>query len=948
MWPEHVAGLRSKLESIVGGGQILDRPIDRIAHASDASFYRLIPQAIVRPQSIADVQRLFQFSQAERMPMTFRTAGTSLSGQAITDGLLVDVAYHFRKVEPLDSGLRVRVQPGVIGGFVNLVLKPFGRKIGPDPASINACMMGGILSNNSSGMCCGVSQNSYQTLDSLTFVLPSGTVIDTAAPDADDRFRAQEPGIAAGLLDLRQRVLANGALTARIRHKYRMKNTVGYSLNAFVDFERPVDLMRHLLIGSEGTLAFIAEAVLRTVPDLPFKYTGLLLFPTIRDACAAIVPLGGAGAAALEVMDRASLRSVEAQPGIPASIRALGPDATGLLVEFQEAHDDPAAIETRAREAVAGLVLCEPARFTHDAAEQAELWRIRRGMIPSVGALRQRGTTLLIEDVVFPVPALADAVVDLTRIFKTHRYDEAIIFGHAKDGNLHFIITQGFGDRAEVDRYERMMDDVVELVVKRYDGALKAEHGTGRNMAPFVETEWGPEAYDIMKRLKALVDPHGLLNPGVILNSDPRAHVSDLKGMPVVEDEVDKCIECGFCESHCPSRDLTLTPRQRIVVRREIERLQDAGERNGRLAALRADFQYEALDTCATDGLCALACPVSIDTGQLTKRFRAADHSAASRHIAAWTARHFATTERCVRGALQAGQAGRALLGSGTMAKATRAVRRLLGDQVPLWVEPMPRPAARLPRTSADAAAGIYFPSCVTRTMGALPGEPDEMTVADAFVTVAARAGAPLHVPGDVRGRCCGVPYSSKGFVAAHATAINATVARMWEWTRHGVLPVVIDTSPCTYNLRSGHDLTAENAERLSKMRVLDGVEFFADVVLPRLEIVRAPGSVTLHPVCSLLKLGLAPRLTRIAKACSEEVSVPLSAGCCGFAGDRGWLVPELTASATKWEAEEARAVGAHAHYSSSRTCEIGLTRSTGAIYRSFIFLLERASRERA
>ena len=939
--------LREKLTAILPPEEVLDRPFDRIARAADAGFYRLIPKAVVRPRDVEDVRALFRFARQERLPMTFRAAGTSLSGQAITDGLLVDVARHFRRVSALEDGRKVRVEPGVIGARVNQVLKPYGRKMGPDPASIHTAMMGGILSNNSSGMCCGVAQNSYHTLDSLTFVLPSGTVVDTAKPDADALFRQKEPAIADGLLAIRARLLANTALADRIRSKYRMKNTTGYSLNAFLDFERPVEIFRHLLIGAEGTLAFIAEAVLLTVPDLPVKYTGLLLFPTVREACAAIVPLGRAGAAALEVMDRAALRSVETQPGIPPSIRALPDSAAGLLVEFQrESGADLSEIEAQARDAVAGLVLAEPARFTHDPAEQARFWRVRAGMLPSVGAVRKSGTTVIIEDVAFPIAALADAVVDLNGLFRKHGYEEGIVFGHAKDGNLHFVITQSFRDEASVSRYARLIDDVVSLVIERYDGALKAEHGTGRNMAPFVQAEWGPEAYAIMKRVKELVDPDGVLNPGVVINPDPRAHLRDLKPMPSVEEEVDKCIECGFCEPRCPSRDLTTTPRQRIVVRREIERLRLAGERDGNLAALEEAFPYDALDTCATDGLCAVACPVGIDTGQLTKRFRHRSHAPAAREIARLTAERFAQVESGLRLALRAGRVARRILGSGAITAMTRAARSLLGSQMPVWTEPMPGPArVELPVTRREGAAAIYFPSCISRTMGPLPGEPDGMSVAEAFVAVAARAGAPLHIPEDVRGRCCGVPYSSKGFAEARALAINATVARMWEWSEEGALPVVIDTSPCTYGLRSGEGLVPENRERLARMTIRDGVEFFADTVLPGLTVNPRAGTVAVHPVCSLVKMGLTGKLESIARACSPSAVVADPAGCCGFAGDRGWLVPELTASATREEASAIRACRPSEIVSSSRTCEIALTRATGIVARSFVHLLEAATR---
>jgi D-lactate dehydrogenase len=935
------------LARIVEPERVLTRPIDLIAHASDASFYRLIPRAVVQPRTIEEIQGLFRVSHERHIPLTFRAAGTSLSGQSITDGILVEVGRYWRQVTVEADGRKVRVQPGVIGAHVNHALRSSHARIGPDPASISTAMMGGILANNSSGMCCGVIQNAYHTLDSLTFVLPSGTVIDTADPRAEEIFREREPRLAAGLLELKRRIEASPALRERIRSKYRMKNTTGYSLNAFLDFERPVEILRHVLIGSEGTLAFIAEAVLNTVPDLPVKYTGLLLFADLHAAGAAIVPLRDAGARALELMDRAALASVENQPGIPASIKTLPSGAAGLLVEFQ-GLDEAArpALEAEARKAVASLPLIEPGRFTHDAGEQALLWKIRQGMFPSVGAVRKSGTTVIIEDVAFPVERLAEAAVDLSELFGRHGYDNAIIFGHAKDGNLHFVITQSFNDQAAVDQYAGFMDDLVHLVVERYDGALKAEHGTGRNMAPFVEAEWGADGHAIMKRLKGLADPEGLLNPGVIINPDPKAHLANLKRMPVVEDEVDKCIECGFCEPKCPSRDLTLTPRQRIVVRREMARLEGSRSGGGWLSALEAEFPYMALATCAVDGLCATTCPVGIDTGQLTKRFRRRRHSARAQERARRLAENFALLERTVRLGLRMGHLAQALFGARVMTSITRAMRTV-AKQVPLWSREMPRPASgRLPATSPGGAQAVYYPSCISRVMGHLPGEPGEMELMEAFVTVARRAGTRVFIPQSVAGTCCGVPFSSKGYDQGHHVAVNRAIERFWEWSDHGRLPVVLDTSPCTYGLATCRAyLTPENQQKFDRLEILDSVAFVHDRLLPRLIVRRKVRSVALHPVCSIIKLGLSPKLERIAQACSAEVTVPLHAGCCGFAGDRGFLFPELTESATRREADEVRGAQHDGHFSSSRTCDIGMTRATGRVYRSYIYLLEQASR---
>ena len=943
--------IRAGLQQSIDPSRILIREIERVAFASDASFYRLIPRAVVQPQSREEVAALFQFSRQHAVPLVFRAGGTSLSGQSITDGILVDVGRYLRSLRVEDNGKAIRVQPGVIGKHANDALQLYRARIGPDPASINSCRIGGILSNNASGMCCGVLQNAYHTLRSITFMLPTGTVIDSASPDADRELAAQEPALVRGLMELRAGILKQDVLVAKIRRKYGTKNTTGYSLNAFLDFERPIDLFSHLLIGAEGTLAWIAEAVLNTVPDKPVKYTGLLLFDSLHAACAAIHPLRAAGAAALELMDRAAMRSVENQAGMPAELKQLPVGAAGLLVEFQYAHEDEFAAHAQSAAAsIASLQLWMSTTLTRDPVTQAQLWKMRKGMFPSVGAVRASGTTAIIEDVAFPVERLAEAALDLRQTLDRHGYHDAILFGHAKDGNLHFVLTQGFRHADEIDRYRRFIDDLVALVVSRYDGALKAEHGTGRNMAPFVEAEWGQEALEIMRQLKSLVDPDHLLNPGVILNSDPQAHLKNLKEFPQVEAEVDKCIECGYCEPSCPSRDLTLTPRQRIVVRREMQRLREESGNRATLAALEADFPYMALDTCAADGLCASECPVHIDTGQLTKRFREMRHSRLIQKLAQHIARNMSAAEFATRGALRAGHILQRLIGWKRMARLTqmldRASRRWLNEPFWQWSPQMPFAAsADFPAQQTGPYDAVWFPACITRMMGKLPDEPVADDPTQVMLRLAQRAGMRLYVPPDCVGKCCGVPFSSKGFSAAHADALNLIVESFDRWSHQGQIPIVVDTTPCTFGLRTARPwLSLENQSRWDNLTILDSIEFVHDSLLPRLSLRPAKTSVALHTVCSAIKMQTEPKLVAIANACSQHVVLPEHGGCCAFAGDRGFLLPELTASATSEMAASIRLQNPDACYSSSRTCEIAMTQATGFPYRSYLHLLDEAS----
>src|SRR5665213_614450 len=372
--------IEGKLQQILAADRIKTRYVDLVTYAPDAGFYYLVPRAVVRPVSEAEIMALFGFSGRHRIPLVFRCGGTSLSGQSITDGILVDLSQFWNKISVDQEGMEVRVRPGITGAMVNSHLRKFGRKIGPDPSSISSAMMGGILSNNSSGMCCGVLANAYHTTKHIRFILPNGEIFNTERPEDFLRFEKECPAIYWELTDLKREILANADLRDRIRQKFRTKNTVGYSLNAFIDFEHPLEIMARLLIGGEGTLAFISEAVLKTIPDFQFKSTALLYFADLDSACQAIIPLIEAGAQAVELMDRASLRAVEGIMGMPEIIKSLPDKAAALLVEFQENQVDllTMKVDQFLFNAQSLSMLTAP-NFTTNKKDQEFLWKVRKG-----------------------------------------------------------------------------------------------------------------------------------------------------------------------------------------------------------------------------------------------------------------------------------------------------------------------------------------------------------------------------------------------------------------------------------------------------------------------------------------------------------------------------------------------------------------------------------------
>ncbi|MBC7617185.1 MAG: FAD-binding oxidoreductase [Pedobacter sp.] len=931
------------LESILSKDRIKARLIDLVAYASDAGFYYLRPKAIVQPVSEEEIIALFKFSHQYQIPLTFRAAGTSLSGQSISDGILVDLSQHWNFVRVENKGETVRVQPGIIGAIVNAELRKYGRKIGPDPASINSAMMGGIIANNASGMCCGVSKNSYHTIKYVKFILPNGKVYCTEGNEDYTRFRVECPEIYNEILSLRNRILVNPTVYQLVRHKYKTKNTVGYAVNAFIDYEDPLDILAHLLVGAEGTLGFIAEAVLNTVPDYPVKSTALIYFPDIYAACQAIVPLTESGAEAVELMDRASLRSIELMKGVPSIIKTLPDTAAALLVEYQGNTVDEVKLKSDNFLAVAPtLPLIKPAIFTDDATEQAFLWKVRKGMFPSVGSVRASGTTVILEDVAVPVARLGDAILDLQELFKKHEYQNAIIFGHAKDGNIHFVITQAFDTSLEIERYDRFLKEVVSLVINKYQGALKAEHGTGRNMAPFVATEWGSEVYQIMKAIKLIIDPQNLLNPGVIINSDKNAHIKALKDLPKVEEEVDKCMECGFCEYKCPSRNITLTPRQRIVVRRELLKLKRIG--NASLyKELLNQYQYDGLDTCAVDGLCATACPVDINTGSLVKRLRRENHSAFANGLALRIAKNFKPVTSVIKTGIYAATTINKVFGQNAILNLTKAFKKVI-PVVPLWSNQIKPTAAFSSYLTNDLSkatpAVVYYPTCISRVMGGAVG--NGKNIIDTFISISNKASIGFIIPKEIQSTCCGQIFSSKGFSAAYQYTVNDTVCKLWEWSQHGALPVVIDITSCTLTLQDcGHALTPENKLKFDAIKIIDSIDYVMDYLLPNITVNKKKDKITLHPVCSLQKMGLEAKFLKIAQQLAHNVHIPVHAGCCGMAGDRGFLFPELTASATKPEADEVKEQSYNGYYSSGKTCEIALSEAVGKNYESIINLLD-------
>ncbi|MDO4411659.1 FAD-binding and (Fe-S)-binding domain-containing protein [Cutibacterium sp.] len=925
--------LLTDLLEVLGEAKVSHDPLDLAAIAPDASHYLLTPGVLVRAGSTSDVAAAMAIAQRHKVAINFRSGGTSLSGQGLTNGIMVDTRRSFRGIEVLDGGRKVRVQPGATVVSVNSVLARYGRKLGPDPASSVACTLGGVLANNSSGMSCGTAANSYRTLDSMVFVLASGTVVDTSDPQCEDKLACAEPELVETLLELRDQCREK-AHAEEITFQFSRKNTMGYGLNAFLDYDTPAQILSHLMIGSEGTLGFIASAVMNTVEIMPKLATALLHFPTLDAATKALPALVESGVTVTELMDSSSLQLCRDDPTnghiIPP---APGSTDAALLVEYhcpdEQSRNDAIAA---GNSVISHLDLVNEPTFTDDPAVRGPIWTLRNGLYAKIAGTRPSGQTALLEDIAVPVETLAGVCGDLQQLFSEYNYPESIIFGHAKDGNIHFLVLEDFRERKGLDRYERFTEDMVTLVLNAH-GTLKAEHGTGRIMAPFVERQYGSDLYRVMRQVKESADPTGVLNRGSIITDDPKLHLKEIKLTPTVQEEVDRCVECGYCEPVCPSRDLTLTPRQRIIMQRAIAQARDDGDEE-----LATDLQrratYPVVQTCAVDGMCETNCPLHINTGDLVRRLRA------EQNPAAWQT----TWDLAAKGwnpfvsAASVGMSALKPIPAAATNVFTSAARNVLGtDRIPKVSDELPGGGQRRSSGHRDAPRGrpevVYLPACVnTMFGGAVPGEE---TLEFSIIALLTAAGIGVTVPEGINSLCCGTPWKSKGMTKGYTTMRRRVVAVIRQATHDGELTVISDAVSCSEGFI--HELEYEGVKGI---RVVDAVQYVAEEVLPILPPLPKVPSAALHPTCSSTRMSWNDALRRCAEAVADEIVVANAWGCCGFAGDRGMLHPEFTESATRREAAELTTRDFNLYLSANRTCELGMQRATGKPWRHVLSVL--------
>lgn len=959
MLTNNYAQLYEQLTKIIDSRRLITNPLQLLAYGTDASFYRLIPKLIIFVTNENEVIQVQKRCNLLNIPITYRAAGTSLSGQAISDSVLVIATHHWKDYAIQHDGELITLQPGIIGAQANKLLKRFGRKIGPDPASINSAMIGGIAANNASGMCCGTSANSYKTIADIRVIFYDGTILDTGDDASIANFKRVHKNLVEKIIEIKKSIKKNKKAYEQIRTKFKIKNTTGYSINAFIDYDDPIEIIKHLMIGSEGTLGFISNITYETVIDEKYKSCTLAMFNNINDACEAIPFLKKSPVSAVELLDRASIRSIENDQDAPEYFKTLPESVCALLIECQANEIRIMAQKQDAiKDAISHIPTLLPYWFTSNPKEYNFNWKARKGLLSTVGGLRQTGTSCIIEDVAVSIDKLAEAVVAIQELFKKYKYTDAVLFGHALEGNLHLTFSQNFREEEEIKRYDNMMTELADIIVDQFNGSLKAEHGTGRNMAPFVEKEWGEFIYKLMVDIKNTFDPKGLINPGVIINEDSHSHIKNLKPLPAAHELIDKCMECGFCEASCVAEGLTLSPRHRIVIAREISALTNSGEDPDRLYMMKKDAKYFLDETCATDGLCGLVCPVKIDTGKYVKLHRYHDNSKFQNTVASYLGHNLSTITAIGRSGLNLVSGFQSILGNSIMQSIADGLRVMSEDTIPRWNPQMPKGSMELKlkdtKQNSDVEENeidsifndesstkedlkvIYFPSCINRTMG-IPNSKDkeDVELTQKTVELLTRAGYSIIYPNQINNLCCGMAFSSKGFKEEGNRKRKELENALYEASEHGKYPVLFDMSPCFFTFIEEFNRT--------DMKVYDPIEFMHLHVLPKLEIKQKKKEVVIFPVCSVKKIHKEGLLEEIANQCADKVTV-VESNCCGFAGDRGFSYPELNEHGLR-KLKGQIPKDCKEGFSTSRTCEIGLSEHSGINFKSIFYLIDEVTK---
>lgn len=882
------------------------------AYGVDASCYKYVPKIVVIAKSEAEIKEIIRLANLYKTPLNFRAAGTSLSGQSSTDSVLVVIKYAFKEINISKNADEITLGCGVVGVHANTALSSLSKKIGPDPATINSALIGGIINNNSSGMCCGTKDNSYKTLNSIRVILNDGTILDTADAKSVSDFRKSHAKLLNELKELKNQIRNDEELNNLIKRKFKIKNTTGYSLNAFVDYDDEIDILAHLFIGSEGTLGFVSKARLRTIDDLPYKACALLFFLNIEDAANTISEFAKCDFInSAEIMDYASLNAASSYDELKELLNDIKQGYTCVLIQTES--DQENILDENIKKIKELSNKTYKSYFSKDKNEYDLWWKIRKALLPIAASKREPNATVITEDVCFEVKDLAKGIKEIQNLFLEFGFD-GIIFGHALAGNIHFIITPNLNDKNEFDNFAKLVEKM-SIVVASYGGSIKAEHGTGRMVAPFVEVEWGKKAYEINCKIKEIFDKDNIFNPDVIITKDKDIYKKNIKNPSLVDEALNLCMECGFCERFCPSNEFTLSPRQRIAVLKEMKSLESLNDADSKkkLKEMKKLYNFYVDTSCAACGVCSMVCPLGINFADFSLKYRKASLGAISKIIGNLAYNNHQRTLKLAKSSLKI---------------ANKFDNFKLNNVLATFSMPQSRNYLPLAndynyKSNTQKENVIYFTSCLNKAFKPNAKMSDKRALQEVFESLCKKAGIGIiYAPNDL---CCGKAYEN------YADIQSKNEAKLSEFIANANADIVIDHSACSAKMLKNH-------------KVYDLADYLYKVVAPRLKIKQIDEVIGLYIMCAARKMHIENSLIELAKMCAKNVVLDNDTYCCGFAGYKGFLTPKLNISATNNFKKFYANTNIKRGFSSSSTCEVGLSDATNISWQHIAYLLDECS----
>lgn len=893
--------LHTDLTAAISGEVRMDAA-SRSLYSTDASVYQIVPRGVVLPRSVADVVGLVRVAAAHRVPLTARGGGTSQAGQAIGEGLVVDMSKHMNRVLAIDPVARTaRVQPGVVLDDLNAAVAPHRLRFAPDVSSSSRATVGGLIANNSSGARSVLYGKTIDHVISVTMVMADATV-QTFGPLEQEAWQRACDGDSLTAKAWRDIPALARTHAAEIDRRFPrvLRRVGGYNLDAFVDPEAPVDLSR-IIVGSEGTLGIVVEATIRLVPLPAAKALLTAEFPTLLEALAA-TPLALQHApAAIEVMDDFILRHTREQDSLETLRRQMMQgDGTSLLcLEFY--GEDAAALPPRMEALVAAWAATgiHPAvRLLTEPAAQARVWHLRESALGLSMAMKGDAKAVsFVEDSAVAPERLRDYIARFQDIIRRHG-TEAGIYAHASVGCLHVRPVINLKTAEGVQAFSSIAHEVADLVLA-FGGALSGEHGDGLVRGAFNRTMFGDTLYEAFRTVKRTFDPTGLFNPGRIVDTPPiTSHLRFGAGYVTPDPPtrfdyaahggfgraVEMCSGVGLCRktrggTMCPSYMATRDEMHSTRGRANVLRL----AMNGQMAEAGLDDHgvKQGLDLCLSCRACKSECPVGVDMGRYKSEF-----------LSGYWDRH----------GLDAGTAAFARI---------HEVAPWASALAPL-VNAVSRSAAG--RALAATAAGIDprrpLPRWSRRTLRAqMPGlppgvEPAAVLFADTFTNhmhpeigldaahVLGRAGLPVTLAPHV---CCGRPLISQGLLDEARDLAARNVALLYPRASQG-LPIVLLEPSCLSAIRDDmpdllRGAQAERARVVARQAVL--FESFLERAIAdgraSLPLRQGPARISLHAHCHQRSMGLAGDAASLLRRIPGAAVTDLDAGCCGMAGSFGY-----------------------------------------------------------